>query len=374
MSTMKSTLTVILILAAAVADTLAKTCETEDYEDGICVSVQKCDEVREAIAEGLTAGQRIWLRREQEKCEDAEQEDLVCCKRKLRPPIPRSYEDRKPLTKSYHDLLPDHTVCGLDSADRIFHGNLTYLDQYPWLVLIKYVDEEENEEFKCGGSLINKRYVLTAAHCINKNIAGVRLGEWDLEVNPDCVTRQGIEQCAPPVLDVGIERIAMHKNYTRRMSMGGRIDLALLRLDRDVAFGKYIAPICLPKTESEATLQQETPMYVAGWGMTENGTASSKKLFVDITYVGLKECDQKINSPLIKIDETMICALGSDGKDACQGDSGGPLMDIQTTDSGVDRFFLKGVVSKGLYCGTNKPGFYMNVFRQLEWIVSNMEA
>lgn len=195
-----------------------------------------------------------------------------------------------------------------------------------------------------------------------------------MERNPDCVTRQGLDQCAPPVVDVGIERIVIHKNYTHRISKGGKIDLALLRLDQEISFGKYIAPICLPKSAAEATLQYEKPMYVAGWGMTENGTVSSKKLFVDVSNVDLQQCRKKINAPLIKIDETMICALGGGGKDACQGDSGGPLMEIQSTDSGVDRFFLKGVVSKGLSCGSDKPGFYTNVFQQIDWIVSNMMA
>lgn len=136
----KNFLLIILIITTA-SQTSANTCETEDYDDGICISIQKCDEFREALTEGLTSGQRIRLRREQEKCENTEQEDLVCCKRKPRPTIPRSFEDLKPFTKGYHDLLPDHTVCGLDSADRIFHGNLTYLDQYPWLVLLKYINE-----------------------------------------------------------------------------------------------------------------------------------------------------------------------------------------------------------------------------------------
>ncbi|XP_065089508.1 phenoloxidase-activating factor 3-like [Ochlerotatus camptorhynchus] len=363
----------IVILATAIAQTVAKSCETEDYEEGSCVPVQKCDKIVEMMARGLSPGQQRLVDREQEKCSDAEEDGSICCQRKQRPEIPRFVEDVKPIVKGIHDLLPDHSVCGLDSADRIYHGNETYLDQFPWLALIKYIGEDDKESFNCGGTLINKRYVLTAAHCIKKEVAGVRLGEWDLTTNPDCVTRQDVEQCAPPVLDVGIEKIIRHKKYKFSWYKPNNIDLALFRLDQDVTFGKYIAPICLPRSEQEAQLQQDKPMYVAGWGKTETGETSKRKLFVDITNVNLDECRKQHPSPMIKFHDSMICALGTEGKDSCQGDSGGPLMEIQKTAEGVDRYFLKGVVSVGASCGTTKPAFYIEVYKNIDWIVSNME-
>lgn len=174
-------------------------------------------------------------------------------------------------------------------------------------------------------------------------------------------------------MDVGIEKILLHKNYTRRASKGGKIDMALLRLDREVTMGTYVHPICLPRTESESEIVDDQELLVAGWGMTENRVTSTKKLFVDLHNVNLNECRRLINAPLIKIDETMICALGKNGKDSCQGDSGGSLMDMKKIDGGKFRYFLSGVVSKGLACGTTKPGFYTNVYQQMDWIISNME-
>ncbi|XP_055596802.1 phenoloxidase-activating factor 3-like [Uranotaenia lowii] len=348
----------------------AASCETENYEPGVCVSLAKCETFSTAFAAGsLSSGQRALLQKEQEKCPS--ESGLVCCKRKLRAEIPRTFVDRKPMTRGMSDLLPDQTVCGLDSSDRIFYGNLTKLDQFPWVAIIKYINADEVESFECGGSLINKRYILTAAHCINNRTAGVRLGEWDLESDPDC--DKASKQCADPPIDVDIEKILIHKNYTRRVSKGGKIDMALIRLNRDVSFGKYVAPICLPKTAEEAELTENETLYVAGWGLTENYTRSTKKLFVDVNKVSQEECIQKIKAPLVKIDHTIICALGVGGKDSCQGDSGGPLMEIRQGSSSYLRYFLKGVVAKGLACGTSKPGFYTNVHEQIDWIVSNME-
>ncbi len=61
--------------------------------------------------------------------------------------------------------LFDTEGCGLISTDRrIVGGNTTDLNEFPWMGLIKYKVGREYS-FECGASLINKKYVLTAAHC-----------------------------------------------------------------------------------------------------------------------------------------------------------------------------------------------------------------
>lgn len=70
------------------------------------------------------------------------------------------------------------TGCGIaNKQKRIVGGQETEVNMYPWMALLTY-----SNRFYCGASLINDRYVMTAAHCVsgfNKDRIGVTLLEHD---------------------------------------------------------------------------------------------------------------------------------------------------------------------------------------------------
>lgn len=74
-------------------------------------------------------------------------------------------------------VLPDESFCGLGSSlleNRIFHGDETESGEFPWMVfLTKYTASKEDPSTYvrtyCGGTILNKKYIMTAAHCIIQN-------------------------------------------------------------------------------------------------------------------------------------------------------------------------------------------------------------
>lgn len=70
------------------------------------------------------------------------------------------------------DTIPNHDSCGLDTIKgKISGGENTEIDEFPWIALLKYqLNQPSANNFLCHGNLINRRYVLTVAHCVDENI------------------------------------------------------------------------------------------------------------------------------------------------------------------------------------------------------------
>ena len=55
------------------------------------------------------------------------------------------------------------------TLSNIVGGSITKLGNFPYMALLGTRNFDRKIRYGCGASLINKWYVLTAAHCISKN-------------------------------------------------------------------------------------------------------------------------------------------------------------------------------------------------------------
>jgi len=229
---------------------------------------------------------------------------------------------------------------------RIIHGDMAESDRFPWTVHLRVIGQ--GGYGTCGGALIAKDTVLTAAHCIppKQQIKGIIVTAG--ETRPRDATRKD------QYLAVSVRP---HKDYFHALTGD---DIMILKLDRPV---ENVTPICLP--EENEDISEGTKCYVAGWGTTETGPSSHYLKYVDVLVTGNKSCNRIRGNNIL---DSQICAGGNAGKNGCKGDSGGPLMCESQRKDG--RFVISGIVSYGdSQCGIpGRPSVFTRVASHLDWI------
>lgn len=217
-------------------------------------------------------------------------------------------------------LLPS-TICGPILGDKVAYGEKTALMEYPWMALLRYRDSD-GFSFRCGGSLITDRYVLTAAHCIARLRSGIEvysvvLGEYDVRYDVDCQTVGDETICSPPTQEILKDLLLPHPKYNTPKFAN---DIGMIRLrDQADTNRDNIKPVCLPYTQQLQTMQLRR-LVATGWGTTENMTTSNDLLKVNLPVVDNSRCQSVYLS--LKWTPNQFCAGGENNVDTCKGDSG----------------------------------------------------
>jgi len=241
---------------------------------------------------------------------------------------------------------------------RVVGGDEAGFGTFPWQAYIRIGTS------RCGGSLVNEWYVVTAGHCVARatpHQVRVTLGEY--------VLKSDIEPL--PGRTYGASKIKVHP-YFKFTPQADRYDVAVIRLNRRVDFAPHISPICLPPKDMHLVGHYG---WASGWGALEPGSRIRPKTLqvVDVPMIENRQCEQWHRDKGIKViiyDEMVCAGYYEGGKDSCQGDSGGPLMMEHE-----GRWTLIGLVSAGYSCAKRgQPGIYHRVAHTTDWISHSVNS
>ncbi|KAI1893666.1 hypothetical protein AGOR_G00126050 [Albula goreensis] len=236
-------------------------------------------------------------------------------------------------------------------SQRIVGGQNAEEGEWPWQVSLHIKGSHV-----CGASIINNRWLVTAAHCVQDEVITKysQPGMWEAYLG---LHKQ--RQMGKFTVQRNLKQIISHPYYNPHTFDN---DIALMELDAPVVFNQNIQPICLPS--GSHVFPAGKNVWITGWGATrEGGYGASVLQKAEVRIINSTKCNELMNG---QITSRMMCAgVLSGGVDACQGDSGGPLSSKESN----GRLFLGGVVSWGDGCARrNKPGIYTRVTKFRGWI------
>jgi secreted trypsin-like serine protease len=252
---------------------------------------------------------------------------------------------------------------------KLTNGNDASLKDYPWQVSLT-----KNKAHICGGSIISKRFIVTAAHCLT----GLP-NNFEIWAGGSGSRKMLSKQPDPKIFYI-------HHDYHQWADDIKKADIALIELNEDIAFSDTIRPIALPK--SDLSIEIDSPakykkIAVSGWGQDQNNITPMQLKFIDnlvllpsikSKFWSIEENVQIIKATdypkLYNIYETYLTGdylgiLVEEKKSFCRGDSGGP-MSILTGNQNV----LIGVGShlSHIACLDTKVFYYTNVSVFIDWI------
>ncbi|XP_076620357.1 transmembrane protease serine 9-like [Colletes latitarsis] len=215
---------------------------------------------------------------------------------------------------------------------QIVGGKDANAGQFPYQVSLR-----KNGNHFCGGSILNNRYILTAAHCVKGQ-------------SPSSITvHAGTNRLSEAGTVYRAEKISAHKQFSTLLLIN---DVAVIRVDRAISFTANVKPITLATRDAA----DGAPCVLSGWGtLRAGGNLPNNLQYINLRVEGQAKCRQTHWN----LRNSHICTFTKYGEGACNGDSGGPLVA-----NGVQI----GIVSFGRPCGIGSPDVYTRVTSFLSWI------
>ncbi|CAB1330181.1 unnamed protein product [Coregonus sp. 'balchen'] len=213
-------------------------------------------------------------------------------------------------------------------GSRVVGGRNAPLGAWPWQVSVQV-----RSWHLCGGTILNRLWVLTAAHCFTV-VPPHRMSSLRVVSGLNVLTEPGRYSQRRYVVEVRAHEKFDHPSYSN--------DIALLRLSSPLEYTDFVQPVCTVEDEMEEFNLNLNQCFISGKPMDT-----------------LQEAE-------VELIEQNICNRIDWYNGYIKNDSGGPL---QCFSEDQEKFYIVGVTSFGDACGLPKrPGVYARASKYSAWL------
>ena len=240
-------------------------------------------------------------------------------------------------------FLFSSNILALEISTKIIGGYSAPEFELDTIVSLKFSNDLYSEQFFCSGTLINKNWVVTAAHCLfplgkklNKEELTVTVSDYDFSDNLE---------------GVSVTEIVIHPDFN---DVTLENDIALLKLSEPSN-----VPHILMSNVSKTVITNNATIW--GWGSLDEVSLQLPDILqkADTNILPNLQCSLRLGTAFF--GDSMLCATVDNANiDSCYGDSGGPI---------IVNNKLVGITSWGFGCADpDYPGVYTRIDTYKSWL------
>lgn len=169
-----------------------------------------------------------------------------------------------------------------DVKPLIINGKKSYSGQFPWHAALFYLSETKFS-YICGGSLLSKNVILTAAHCVTVLGSSQTVDREKLTV---VLGKYILNEYSSKEQSLNVNEIIVHQDFDSDTFYS---DISILKLERDCDFSIYISPICLDERQGLNSVVRKIGL-VPGWGFNEHERLADELSYISMPVVTYEQC------------------------------------------------------------------------------------
>ena len=183
----------------------------------------------------------------------------------------------------------------------ISNGEKALTNEFPFMVSLQQTDSAQGTQYShtCGASILNSRYLLTAAHCFSDNFP------WIAVYGDNSNICTNLQTCK----HIKVSNIYIHPDY---LSQGYEVlnDIAIVKLESDLPINGNTVKAASIEIGSVPT-DGSFSSIIAGWGtILDNRELPSDLMKAKIPIVSMTSC---LDIGLVAESPQQVCAGAGNG-------------------------------------------------------------